>query len=124
MAVHEKRVRGVIYFKIDGEQLAARGSVVYKLSGFQNQTYANVDGSMAIGGAPLLGYIECQLNNYQHIDTATLMGKEGVTVTVDCGNNKIIVAKDAVQVGEMEVNAEDGTMTIRFESDNVFEMTA
>lgn len=124
MAVHEKRVRGMIFFKIDNNQYSVRGDCTYKISGFQNQTYANLDGSMAIGGAPLLGYIECTVNNYQSTDVASLQGMEGVTVTYEPGNGKIVTAKDAVQVGECEVNAEEGTMTLRFESDSVQEVTA
>lgn len=124
MAVHEKRVRGLIFLKIDGNQIAVRGDVVYKLSSFQNQTYANLDNSMSIGGTPQLGYIECTINNYQNTDIMDLMGKEGVTVTIEPGNGKIITAKDAVQVGECEVNAEEGTFSIRFESDSVQEVPA
>lgn len=124
MGVHAKRVRGLIFFKIDGVQYEGKGSAEYRLSVFKNEAFANYDNSMSIGGSPKLGYIKCSLNTYQDTDIEKIQGMEAVTVTIEPGNGKMIQAKDAVQTGECGVNPESGEFEVMFESDNVKELSA
>lgn len=124
MAVHAKRVRGLIFFKIDGAQYSGRGSAEYKLSKPKNAAFANLDNSMSIGSEPKLGYIKISLNNYQSVDVGKIEEIEGATVTLEVGNGKMAQAKDAVQTGECGVNAETGEFEVMFESDDVEEITA
>lgn len=124
MSVHSKRVRGEIFFKIDGKQYAGRGGAEYGLSRFQNEAFANSDGSMSVGGASKLGHIKITLNNFRDISLSEIQGLEGVTVTLEVGNGKMAQATDAVQTGECIANGETGEFEVMFESDKVEEISA
>ncbi|MDR2390912.1 MAG: phage tail tube protein [Planctomycetota bacterium] len=119
---HPRRVAGIIFVKIDGEQVPARGSFEFRLSGVQNETVDNADGTTGIGGAFHGGYIKGTLSNYNSIDLRKFREMEGVTVTLELANDKVVIAKDAYQVDEMAVNVETGEAPIQFDSDNVEEM--
>ncbi len=122
MFIHHRRVAGIIYLQIDGEQIRAKGSFEYLLSGVKNESIPNADGTVGIGGAFVPGYIKGTIPNYNETDHAALKFCEGVTVTLELANGKIIVAKDAVQTDESVGNVESGEFTLQFDSENVEEV--
>lgn len=122
MAIHPRRVAGIIFIKIDGDQVSGRGDFEYRLSGLQNSAIPNADGTVAIGGQYLEGYIKGNISNYNETDHGDLKGLEGVTVTLELGNGKVIVAKDAFQVDESVGNVSEGQFTLHFCSENVEEV--
>lgn len=122
MAVHPKRVAGIIFVQVDGEQIEAKGSFEYRLSGLQNEAIPNANGSMGLGGKFVEGYISGTISNYNSTDHAGLKDLEGVTVTLQLGNGKVIVAKDAAQTDESIGNVEAGEFPIHFSSERVEEM--
>lgn len=120
--VHSKRSAGIIYVKQDGEQIPARGKFTYKLSGEKKEYGDNADGSGYFTGKAEHGFIKGTLTNYNSIDHETLKNGEGVTVTLELGNGKVITAKDAVQVDAMEGDSETGEIPIEWNSDTVQEI--
>ncbi len=122
MFVHPRRVAGTIYLEIDGEQVRAKGSFEYSLSGVKNESIPNADGTAGIGGAFAVGYIKGTVPNYNDTDHGRLKSLEGVTVTLQLANGKVIVAKDAWQVDESVGNVESGEFPIQFDSENVEEV--
>jgi hypothetical protein len=122
MAIHPRRVAGIIFVKIDGDQIAAKGSFEYKLSGFKNESIPNANASLGIGGAWSGGYIKGTIANYNETDHRAIKEAEGVTVTLELGNGKVIVAKDAFQTDEAVGSVENGEIPIQFDSENVEEI--
>ena len=122
MAIHPKRTAGIIFVKIDGDQMPAKGSFEYKLSGLHSEAIDNADGSMALGGKYEHGYIKGTISNYNEIDHAVLKNAEGVTVTLELGNGKVIVAKDAAQTDEAIGAVEGGEFPVQFDSESVEEV--
>ncbi len=122
MPIHPRRVAGIIYLEIDGEQTRAKGSFEYLLSGVKNESIPNADGTVGIGGAFAAGYIKGTIPNYNETDHAGLKFLEGVTVTLELANGKVIVAKDAVQVDESVGSVESGEFPVQFDSENVEEV--
>lgn len=120
--VHARRVAGLIQIDMDGEQLSVRGSVEYRLSGVQNEAIDNANGTMAVGGKWVSGYIKMSISNYMDTDHETLKNAEGVTITFRGANGKAVVGKDCVQVDESVGNAETGEFPLQFASENVEEV--
>lgn len=119
--IHSKRAAGIIYVKIDGDQIPARGAFTYKLSGEKKEYATNSDGSGYFTGKPEAGFIKGAITNLSSVDHEKLKNAEGVTVTLELGNGKVIAAKDAVQTDAMEGNSETGEIPIQFDSDVVQE---
>lgn len=120
--VHKKRAAGYVYVKIDGGQIPARGAFTHKLSGLKNEYGMNADGSGYLTGKPESGFIKGTVTDLNEVDRESLKNAEGVTVTLELGNGKVISAKDAVQVDAMEGNSETGEFPIEFQSDSVQEI--
>ena len=122
MAVHPRRVAGIIFVKVDGEQVSANGDFEYRLSGLQNEALPNADGSVGIGGKYVEGYIKGNIANYNATDHGKLKNLEGVTVTLELANGKVVVAKDAFQVDEAVGSVSSGNFPIQFSSETVEEI--
>lgn len=120
--VHSKRAAGIIYVKVDGNQIPARGSFTYALSGEKKEYGMNADNTGYITGKPEAGYIKGVITNFQSVDHESIKNAEGVTVTLEQGNGKVISAKDAVQVDLSEGNAETGELAVEWRSDSVQEI--
>lgn len=122
MSVHAKRVAGTISCMVDGEEVTARGSFEYRLSGVQNESIPNANGTMSIGGKFVEGYIKGEIANYQSTDHKWLKDFEGGTIQLLLATGKVIVARDAVQVDESVGNVEQGSFPVQFNSDDVEEV--
>lgn len=120
--VHAKRAAGIIYVKVDGELIPARGKFSYKLSGEKKEYGSNADGSGYFTGKAEHGFIKGSVTNLPKVDHEKLRTAEGVTVTLELGNGKVISAKDAVQVDAMEGDSETGEIPIEWDSDSVQEI--
>lgn len=116
------RSAGIIYFKIDGEQLPARGAFTYALSGEQKTYECNANGQGYYTAKATPGYIKGSLTDYNDVDLARIKNAEGVTATLELGNGKIICAHNAVQVDLMEGNSETGELGLELKSDIVEEI--
>ena len=102
--------------------MEARGSFEYRLSGNQNESIPNADGSTSIGGKWVDGYIKGEIANYNKTDHKGLKDMEGVTITLHLANGKVILAHDAFQVDESVGNVETGSFPVEFHSDVVEEV--
>ena len=118
---HSRRVAGTIYFQINGDLVPARGSFEYRLSGTKNESIPNADGSTSIGGSFNDGYIKGNVANYRDVNHKAIKEAEGVTVTLQLANDKVIIARDAFQTDECVVNVETGEFPVELHSDNVEE---
>lgn len=118
-----KRVGGTIELKVDGELIETAGDFTYRLAEEQRTYGMNSDGSGYFTGAPTAGYIEGTVRNFPYRDVAALMRGECVEVTLKQGG-KIVMARDAVFTGEGTVNATNGEIAVRWDSDRVREIAA
>lgn len=120
--IHSKRAAGIIYVKIDGEQIPARGSFTYRLSGEKKEYECNADGSGYITGKAEPGFIKGNITDLSEVDIEKIRDAEGVTVTLEKANGKVVSAKDAIQVDAMEGNSETGEIPVEWRSDSVQEI--
>jgi Phage tail tube protein. len=120
--MHEQRSAGIIYVKIDGDQIEARGKFTYQLSGEKKDGGANADGSAYLTGKAELGFIKGSISDTNKVDLEALKDAEDVSVTLELGNGKVISAKRAWQVDAMQGDSETGEIPIEWKSSFVKEI--
>jgi hypothetical protein len=123
MAMSEQRVSGIISLKIDGEQIPAKGSFTWALSGEKKEYDTNADGTGFLTGKAVAGYIKGTLSNIRRLDVDAIRKGEDVTVLINLGNGKAVTAANAVQVDAMEGNSETGEIPVEWRSDTVKEIS-
>jgi predicted heme/steroid binding protein len=116
------KIAGKIYFKVDGHQYHATGSFSYGLGGSKKETMSTSDHEHFFKEKAKVPFIEGEIIDKNTIDVATFLELDGVTVTAELANGKSIVLRDAWQVGEGDVNGEEGKIPFRFEGKSAEEV--
>ena len=119
----ESRVAGVLYFKVDGIQHAARGNFSYSLGGYKREAVEGADRIHGYTEKPIVSYIEGDITDRRDLDMKAFDELDGVTVTLEVANGKTILIRNAWNASERKVNASEGSSTVRFESSEEGEET-
>lgn len=109
------KVAGTCYFKVNGVQYSLRGNMTISLGAYERESVVGLDEYHGIMEKPRASFIECDLTDRFDLDLKTLENLTGVTVTAELINGKTAVLREATQVKALELTAEDGKMTVRFE---------
>ena len=109
------KIAGTCYIKVNGKSYDLRGSMNISLGEFERQSVVGQDGYHGIIEKPRASFIECDLTDNVAVDIKELDNITGATVTVELINGKTGVLRDATQVKAIELTAEDGKMSVRFE---------
>lgn len=109
------KVAGAAFFKVDGVQYSLRGNLNVSLGNVERESVVGMDQYHGIKEMPKASFIECDLTDQPDIDLNTLESLTDATVTVELINGKVGVLRNASQVNALELNVNDGQMTVRFE---------
>lgn len=109
-----KRVAGICYIKVDGEQLEVAGGVECPILDVKRETVMGVNGPA--------GYKETALRPYVKVNTVFVAGfpleklRSGtdMTVTAEMSNGKVYTLSGAFIEGEPAAKADDGTIELEF----------
>lgn len=112
---HEQRRGGIIYLKVDGTQLRAKGEFTYNLGMPKRDAIVGADGIHGYKELPQVPFIEGEITDDPSLDLAALLRTENATVTLELANEKVIVLRDAWYAGEGTGNTEEGNIGVRFE---------
>ena len=113
----QKRIGGKLHLKVAGVVMLARGSFNYSPGGFASETVVGLDGIHGTIDKPFPGFIEGELSDDGSVDVKALQGARDVTVSLALNNGKTVVGTGMSLVGELAVNADEGSMPFRFEGD-------
>lgn len=116
------RVSGTIIFKVDGQQYSVFAGISYSLGRAKRESFtdsAHEPHYKEVGQVP---FIAGELIDKNSVDVAKFLEVDEVTITAELANGKTIVLRDAWQVGEGEVNAEEGKIPFRFEGKSAEEL--
>jgi len=116
-----KRIAGVVYFKIDGEQLECTGSLQVPLNTKVRET---VMGQTKIAGFKETlrpGFISGAFAFDAEFPIEKVTDGEDLTITAELANGKTYVLSNAVLVDESDVANDDGTVEMRFEGDGEYQ---
>lgn len=110
------RKSGIIYFKIDGIQYSAIGSFSYGLGTEKRESLVGSDTTHGYKGMPQPAFIEGEIRDSKDLDLKKFAEIDGATVTLELANGKVVVLRQAYQVGEGVGNSEDANIPCRFEA--------
>lgn len=112
---YQKRVAGIIAVKVNGEQLLAKGNYTYNLGQPKRDAVVGADGTHGYKETPQVSFIEGEITDRSDISLESLVLTKDATITLELGNGKIIVLRDAWFAGEGTGNTEEGNVSVRFE---------
>lgn len=115
MADNSNRIAGVATVTADGEALDILGSLTISPNDVMRETVVGIGGVKGYKETPRAPSIEVEVATTAATKFAKLIGITNATVDASCANGKKYVLTPAWLVGEPEINAAEGTTTLRFE---------
>ncbi len=110
------KVAGTCYFKVNGTQYSLNGNMTISLGAFEREPVVGLDRFHGIKEKPRASFIECDITDMADLDLKVLENLENVTVTVELINGKTAVLRNAYQTNALELKAEDGVLTAKFQA--------
>jgi hypothetical protein len=110
------RVGGIINLKVDGQLYKAKGAFDYDLGIPKKEAVVGMDGTHGYKELPQVSYIEGTITDQSDISFEDLAKITGATVTLELGNGKVIVLREAFFASNSKANSEEGEIEARFES--------
>lgn len=118
-----RRLAGIVSFTIDGDTWDAVGDVEYVTSNVARETIKGQSRVEGFSEMPTQGAIAAKLRDRGDETVFSLNTKTNSTIIIQAANGKTIYGAGMWQVGEISVNTQEASFSIRFESDNVQEHT-
>ena len=111
------RISGIIYFKVNGEQIRAAGSFSFGLGKHQREAVVGHDGVHGFKEIPTIPFIEGETTFDVDLDLDRLAEMDDVTVTLELSNGKTVVLRNAWFVNKdgLTGSTEEGKIPVRFE---------
>lgn len=116
------RLAGTIYLKINGEQYDAKGSFTYNLGLPKRNTIVGADRVHGYSEEVRAPFIEGEITDSSKLDLQALQSLDGVTVTLELANGKVIVLRDAWYAADGDVQTQEANVQVRFEGRSAEEM--
>jgi len=115
MASQQRRA-GIIYLKIDGQQYDAKGSFSYNLGQPKREAVMGSDGVHGYKEVPQVPFIEGELTDSSALSLKSLVTMDGVTVTLELANGKVIAGSQMWYAADGKAQTEEANVEVRFES--------
>lgn len=109
-----KRVAGIAFVKIDGEQLEVSGGIECPLSDLKRETVMGLSGPAGIKETALEPFIKVTAIFMPDFPMETLRTNTEMTVTAEMANGKVYTLSGAFLKGEPSAKGEDGTIELEF----------
>lgn len=115
------RIGGVLYFDVDGKRCAVRGNCTYSIGTASRESVVGQDGYHGYKENPAAPYIQMDITQMMNTKVSDLQNARGVRCTLGLANGKTVTLVGATQMNQIEVDAIEGQMTIRFEGAQGYE---
>ena len=110
-----RRVGGVIFFKLDGELFQAKGEFSYDIGVPKREAVVGSDGVHGFKEVPKVPFIEGALTDSDSLNLSSLLNFRDGTATLELANGKVIVIREAYYAGDGVVKTDEGEITLRIE---------
>ncbi|MHC8366297.1 phage tail tube protein [Pseudomonas sp. ZT5P21] len=110
-----KRVGGIISFKVDGDMYFAKGDFTYNLGKPKREGVVGSDRVHGYKETPQIPFIEGEITDRNEMSLETLLGIKDATITLELANDKVIVLREGWYASEGTVNTGEGNVPARFE---------
>ena len=109
------RRAGILFFKVDGAQYDAKGGFTYNLGAAKREAIVGSDAVHGYKETPRVPFIEGEITDRSDLDLEKLLNLDGVTVTLELANGKVVLLRDAWYAGEGNIGTEEANIQVRFE---------
>lgn len=109
-----KRVAGICFIKVDGEQLEVSGGVEAPITDLKRETVMGLSGPAGIKETALEPFIKLTAIFMPDFPMETLRTNTELTVTAEMANGKVYTLSVAFLKGEPSAKGEDGTIELEF----------
>jgi hypothetical protein len=116
-----KRIAGVVYFKIDGEQLECTGSLQVPLNSVVRESVMGQTKMAGFKETLRAGFIAGTFSFDGEFNVEKVTESTELTITAELANGKTYVLSNAFLVDESDVANDDGTVELRFEGDGEYQ---
>lgn len=110
-----KRVGGIIFLKVDGQLYKAKGSFSYNIGEPKREAIVGHDQVHGFKELPQVAKIEGAITDDAQLSLEALLNICDATVTLELGNGKVIVLRDAWFAGDGNASSEEGEIEVMFE---------
>lgn len=110
-----KRIAGTAYIKVDSTQYTLSGSLTVSIDSFEREGLAGLDGVVGYKETPRVPYIEGEFFHTSDLSVEAIAKMTNVTVTAELANGRTYILSNAWTAESREINAADGTVTIKWE---------
>jgi len=110
-----ERRGGIIFIKINGVQMDAKGNFTYNLGRGKRDAIVGSDGVHGFKEMPQVPFIEGEITDKNSLALDALLATQDATITLELANEKVIVLRKAWYAGEGTGNTEEGNVAVRFE---------
>lgn len=115
MSANPNRRAGTLFFKVDGTQHDAKGNFTYNLGKPKREGLVGADTVHGYKEMPQVPFIEGEITDRSDLDLEKLLNLDGVTVTLELANGKVVLLRDAWFAGDGNVGTEEANIQVRFE---------
>lgn len=109
------RVAGTVFVKVDGVQISVKASVTVNAGLGKREAIIGHDGVHGYKELPQVPFIEGEQTDQKNLDLKKYLQIDGATVTVQFGNGKTFVLRQAWNASEGSVSSEEASLPFRFE---------
>ena len=110
------RVGGIIYIKVNGESIPAKGDAfTYNTGRPKSEAVKGTDGVHGFKQTIQVPFIEGMTTDLSTLAAERLKDTSGATVILEANNGKTIVLRDAHYTAEGDTTTEEGEIQLRFE---------
>lgn len=118
-----QKLAGIILFKVDGVQYRAKGNFEYNLGKPKRDALIGADEIHGFKETVQVPYIQGEITDSADLNLEALVTLSDSTVTLQLGNGKVILLRNAWFAGEGTANTEEANIGVRFEGKSGEEIT-
>lgn len=111
-----RRVGGIIFFKVDGELFQAKGEFTYNVNRTKRESVVGADAIHGFKEEPKAIFIEGAITDSDELDLQGFQSIRDATVTLELANEKVIVLREAFYAADGDVTTSEGEIQVRFEA--------
>jgi len=109
------RRAGIIFLKVDGEQLDAKGSFTYGFGTAKREAIIGADGVHGFKETPTVAFIEGEITDRSDLDVKRVMELDNVTATLELANGKVFVVRNGWYAADPQGQTEEANIGFRIE---------
>jgi len=111
-----RRVGGIIFFKVDGELFQSKGEFTYNINPNKRESVVGADVIHGFSETPKAIFIEGAITDSDELDLENFLSLRDSTITLELANGKVIVLREAFYAGDGDVTSSQGEIQVRFEA--------